>query len=320
MIKKNLIKTIIIGFGKISYGYNEFNKKNFLTHYKAIKFHKSFKLLSFIEPNKLRRSEYSKKLKIKGYEKLSSIKNKIFPDLAIIASPTNTHIKIIKEIITNHKSIKTILCEKPFGNNYKLSKKILAECKKKRVKIFVNYIRISDPGVIKTKRIIKKFFSKSTKGVVFYDGSTLNQSSHLINLLQYWFGKVYKVLKIESDKYLKKKLGMNFMLKFKNANIFFIGLNIKKYTYMSIELISKKGRLEYQDRGANITLQRTEKDKVFGEDFMPEKKSIKIVNDINNYQLNVLKQLLLELTGKKNFLCSGDNAIETLNIINKILK
>ena len=149
MIKKKIIKTIIIGFGRISYEYNQFYKKNFLTHYKSLKFHKNFKLLSFIEPNKLKRSIYSKKLKIKGFEKLSNIKNKIFPDLAVIASPTNTHVKIVKEILKNHRSIKTILCEKPFGNNYKLSKKVLEECKKKRVKLYVNYIRISDPGTIK---------------------------------------------------------------------------------------------------------------------------------------------------------------------------
>ena len=319
MKKKLLIKTIIIGFGKVSYEYNKFNKKNFLTHYKAVKFHKNFKLLSFIEPNKIKRSIYSKKLKIKGYEKLSNLKNKFFPDLAIIASPTNTHVKIVKEILKNHRSIKTILCEKPFGNNYKLSKKILEECKKKKVKLYVNYMRISDPSTIKVKKIVKKFFYKHTKGVIFYDGSTLNQSSHLINLLQYWFGKVYRIIKIKSDKYPKKLLGKNFMLKFKNANLVFVGLNIKNYTYATIELISREGRLEYKDRGALITIQRSKKDKIFGEDYMPEKKYVRIQDDINNYQLNVLNQLHYSLEGKKSYLCKGSEALETLRVINKII-
>ena len=42
MKKDNKIKTILIGFGRIAYGYNINNKKNILTHYKALKNNKNF--------------------------------------------------------------------------------------------------------------------------------------------------------------------------------------------------------------------------------------------------------------------------------------
>ena len=109
------------------------------------------------------------------------------------------------------------------------------------------------------------------------------------------------------------------MLKFKNANLVFVGLNIKNYTYATIELISREGRLEYKDRGALITIQRSKKDKIFGEDYMPEKKYVRIQDDINNYQLNVLNQLHYSLEGKKSYLCKGSEALETLRVINKII-
>ena len=58
---------------------------------------------------------------------------------------------------------------------------------------------------------------------------------------------------------------------------------------------------------------------IFGEDYMPEKKHMKIQNDINNYQLNVLNQLYYSLKGKKSYLCKGNEALETLKVINKII-
>ena len=186
MKKDNKIKTILIGFGRIAYGYNIYNKKNILTHYKALKNNKRFSLIGVIENDNMRREKYSKKLKLKTFKKLSEIKGKLFPKFAIISSNTNSHLNLIKDILQYHPSIKIILCEKPMGSNFLKAKKIVDDCKKKKVKLFVNYMRISDPGVNKVKRIIKKKFHSQIKGTVFYDGSTLNQASHLINLIQLW--------------------------------------------------------------------------------------------------------------------------------------
>ena len=67
------------------------------------------------------------------------------------------------------------------------------------------------PRCKQSKRIIKKFHSQ-TKGTVFYDGSTLNQASHLINLIQLWFGKVLDIKKILMDK-REKELWKKFFIK-----------------------------------------------------------------------------------------------------------
>ena len=319
MKKNDKIETIIIGFGKIAYGYNEYNKKDILTHYMSLHKSKKFKLSAFVEPNNERRKKIIKKLRIKGYANLSQLKNKVFPKFAIICSPTNSHTKIIKELIKEHKSIKIILCEKPFGSNYYQSRKVVNEIKKKKIKLFINYMRISDPGVIKVKEIINKNFKKQTKGIVFYDGSTLNQASHLINLLQYWFGNVIGIKKIQLYKKKQLSKGISFTLKFQETNIVFIGLNIENFSYASIELISPNGRIEYSERGERITYQKAILDKTFGEDYLPDPKKTIIYNDINNYQLNVLKEIYSNFKNKKSHLCSGDKAIETLKVINKLI-
>lgn len=318
MKKKEKIETIVIGFGRIAYGYNRINKINFLTHFKALISNKNFSIIGVIDPST--KSDYAilKKYNVKKYIHLKEVRNKK-PKFAIVSSPTNTHVEIINEIIENHKSIKVILCEKPFGKDFKISKKLLAKCKKNKIDIFVNYMRISDPGVQYLKKFIKKNFSKFTKGVAFYDGETLNQASHLVNLLQLWFGKVLKFYKIPSDKKVGKKYGINFVLEFKKLKITFIGLNIKNFSYASIELISQNGRIYYGDRGAEIFLQNRKFDTIFNEDFLPSQQKKYIKNDINNYQKNVIDHIFRKFQNQKYNLCSADKAVETLRIMNKLM-
>ena len=74
------------------------------------------------------------------------------------------------------------------GINFSHSLKILSICKKNRIKLYVNYVRLSDPGIIKLKNI----FKKPIEGLVLYSRGTLNNASHFLNTLQFWFGKVTK--------------------------------------------------------------------------------------------------------------------------------
>jgi predicted dehydrogenase len=316
---KKKINTIIIGLGRIGIGYDEYTPNVTLTHYKAIKKHKNFKLIGCIDVNKINRDNFIKKYKIPCFKNLSEIKDKIYPELAIIASPTDTHYWVIKEILKNHKKITSILCEKPFGSKHEDANKILQICKKNKVKLFVNYMRTADPGVIKTLRIIRSKFNKNCKGTVFYDGNTLNQASHLINLLQFWFGESGSIKLIKSDKGNKQLVGQNFILSFINKSFIFIGLNFSKYSYASIEIISPTGRIHYLERGEKIQWQKIQKDMLYKEDNIPNKKIINIKNDMKNCQLNVLNQLYSSLIGKKSYLCEGYKAIQTLKLINKII-
>ena len=160
-------------------------------------------------------------------------------------------------------------------------------------------MRTADPGAIKVSEIISKKFNKDCKGTVFYDGNTLNQASHLVNLLQFWFGKTGNIKLIPSDKGNKKKVGLNFILNLKKNKFVFIGLNFKKYSYATIEIISSTGRIHYLERGEKIQWQKIQKDMLYKEDSIPSKKIINIKNDMINCQLNVLNQLYYSLKGKK---------------------
>ena len=105
------ITTILLGLGRISYGYNIKNKKNYLTHYKSIINDKRFKLLYCIEPNRKKKF----KLKTKVFNNIKNASSNLKPRLAIIATPTNY------EIETNRFDTSSI--EKSLENIQKSSSK-----------------------------------------------------------------------------------------------------------------------------------------------------------------------------------------------------
>ena len=64
---------------------------------------------------------------------------------------------------------------------------------------------------------------------------------------------------------------------------------------------------------------KIKKDSLYKEDNVPSQKIINIENDMKNCQLNVLNQLYNSFKGRKLYLCKGNDAIETLKVINKII-
>ena len=57
--------------------------------------------------------------------------------------------------ILKYENIKLIICEKPFGYEYKNSLKVINLIKKKKKALIINYQRRWDPFYIKIKKIIQ---------------------------------------------------------------------------------------------------------------------------------------------------------------------
>ena len=211
---------------------------------------------------------------------------------------TKNHFDVLKDVINRIKP-KAILCEKPFTGKYTLSKKILSLSKKK-IRIFVNYIRISDPNYLKIQKILKNknlYFRIK----VYFSNGVLNNASHYINFLSFCFNNKYKIDKVEKFKSLKgNDFNANFRLKFTNASIDFFESSTNVNKEMEIEYSNKK-ILVYKKNGILINKKRL-KDTIFRYQY-------NVLNNLNNYYLN-----------KKFNLCSGKMASKTLLICEKIFK
>ena len=177
------ISVLVVGLGKIGMEYDLKNNYN-LTHFNSFYKNKKFKVVGVCDTN-LKKKIFFKEKKIKFFSNYKQALKILKPKVVVVSTTTNKHYEILLNSL-KHKSVKLILCEKPFCLNTKQAIKI--KLLDKLNKVYVNYMRSADD--IFYKKVIKKI--KNNKNLfieIFYKGSVLNNASHYIHLLTKYFGK-----------------------------------------------------------------------------------------------------------------------------------
>jgi len=317
------INTIILGLGNIGLNYDINNNSNniFLTHCKSLQKNKSFKVLGGIDNSKVQGNKFKKKYCLNFFKSINSfIKfNKEKIDLAIIATPTNSRLEDIKNI--SKLNPKVILAEKPLSYKISESKKIFDLCKRKKIRLFINYPRISDISILEIKKKIhKKEFKMPIEGVATYNNGLYNNASHLISILVFWFGDIKKIKIIDYiGKHNKNDYQISFLINFKKTKIIFLANNKKKYSNLDLQLYFRNGKLNYLEEGRKVFWQRVVNDKLFlGFKTLSTKREF-IKNRMNIYQKNVYKNLSNFFYHKKYNLVSFDHNIKIDTILNNIV-
>ena len=319
MINKR--RVLIIGLGNIGmlYDFNNNNPDIFLSHAKAINSIENYELIAGVDNNTELINLFKKRYKKKAYKSLGTALKKHIYDLIIISTSTNSHYSILNQIIKLQKP-KIVLCEKPLSYNLKEAESMILKCKINNIKLFVNYMRRADPEVKILKKKIgpirKDFF---IKGICWYSKGLYNNGSHFINLLEMLLGKARDFEIINKGRLWN---GIDpepeFKISFQNSDIIFIPLWEEYFSHYSIELFSKYWRLNYEKGGekinwSNICVNKEYKDEKIIEDFNYK-------NNINNNKLQLLsaKLLLKEMNNIKTSLCTGEQGLNTLRLIEKI--
>jgi len=130
--------TLLIGAGQIGAlkddKFDSITTENILTHAHAIKIHKQLGDLTIVESNHEKLFQSSTKWKCNGFMNLDDLKG-LFFDIVTIATPTQTHMDIIKEV-QKKINYKAIILEKPACMDS-------IECNKinDKDRIAINYLR-----------------------------------------------------------------------------------------------------------------------------------------------------------------------------------
>ena len=317
-----MFKVIVVGLGNIGmmYDYEILDKQDKIyTHAKATCYHPDFILSGGVDYDENLRNLFQIKYKKKAYSELNEAITIIKPDLVIIASPTNTHIQIIEKCL-KYKFIKHILCEKPLAINHKKCFLIQKKCIKNNVKLFVNYIRRSDKGVIEIKsRIDRKKIMEPIKGFCWYSKGLYNNASHFFNLFEYWLGsfKSGKLINL-NHKWFENDPDLDFIAYFEKGSIIFQSGWEEHFSHSYIELLSRSGRLIYENGGKKILWQNIQIDNEFPKYKLLNEESEIIPNSRNIYQFEVMNMISNAMKGKDYFLCDGYEAFKTVESLNKI--
>ncbi len=315
-------KCIIIGLGQIGMGYDLDSKNNKVyTHAKAFTENHDFELIAGVDLSKTKRDLFKKRYKLNAYSKIETAMANNKADVIIIASPTENHYSILKQVF-NCYSPEAILCEKPLAYNINDAEEIVNLCNKYSVKLFVNYMRRSDPGVIEIKkRIESNKILTPVKGFAWYSKGFLHNGSHFFNLLEFWLGAYVQSNLLTSGRKLNNidsepDVEVNFV----KGKVIFMSAQEESFSHYTIELISQSGRLRYDYGGQYITWNSVQIDPdIPNYQVLKEKPEI-LYNDMDHYQLNVTIELKKALEKKPTEICTGIESLNTLIAMQEIIK
>jgi predicted dehydrogenase len=175
-------------------------------------------------------------------------------------------------------------------------------------------MRRCDPGVAEIKeRIADGRIRLPVKAVVWYSKGMFNNGSHFVNLLEHWLGPAGE---FESSNEGRLWDGADpepdGVIGFAGGRAWFLAAREEQFSHYTVELIAENGRLRYDDGGARITWQGVVDDPACAGyrvlDAAPENSP----SDLNRIQWHVADHLSAQLAGRASAICSGDDALRTL--------
>lgn len=313
-----MYKVAIIGLGRIGSTYDDDPLvKGIYTHSGAYNANPDTEIKAGADIDREKLEAFGKKWNVNAlYSDYSEMLKKEELDIVSICTGGGIHYDIIKEVAKY--DIKAIYCEKPMTDNIEKADEIVELCKKKNIVLAVNHFRRWDKGFQSIKKHIdEKKIGNIQKVKVYYTKGILNNGSHAVDLLNYFFGNVeylwseysYKEKNLDDptlDVYLKFKNGLSGIL---------VGLDADYFDIFEIDIIGTKGRIYIKDAGYSFEYYKMgESDKVSGYKELFKTESPFVPQLDNSMTLAVYDILECIKTGKKP-LCSGEDARNSLAVI-----
>lgn len=313
--------TLVVGLGQIGMGYdlNLDPDVYALTHARAFQRHPDFQLVGGVDPDLDRRRLFEKHYGAPAFADVESAAKALQPDVVAIATPTAEHHASVRSVLASGLPT-AILCEKPLAYQQDEAREIVEATAKQGCKLFVNYMRRSDRGVVEVKRRLNEgLIGHPIKGVAWYSKGLFNNGSHFLNLLQYWLGEVTD-FRILAPGRLWDGLDPepDVAVTFKLGTMFFLAAREEDYSHYTVELVAPNGRLRYEQGGERIFWQGTVKDAACEGSTILDPVGETIETDFTRVQWHVVDQLAASLHGGQAHICSGAEALQTLEILAEI--
>ncbi len=315
-------KALLVGLGNIGMGYDLNSPSNnlVLSHAKSLMLSDRFIFKGAVDSDILKRKKFEKYYNLPSYSLIKDALTNLDVDVAIVATPTNLHLSSIEELI-RFGIIKSILCEKPISYSIAEAKKILKICSSRNCKLYINYMRRTDPGVIE----IKNFFDENInifpcKGLAWYSKGLLHNGSHLVDLLKIWLGDIvgYKLINKGSIVNDGRDCESDFLIKYQNGDIIFLSCDEKNFSHYTIELVTPIGRLRYEAGGFDASWQKIVPDKDYPNHKILDTFKHNFDCQMNYSQLNLINEWANSIDFPRNLLCTGEDATKTLKVLNSI--
>ncbi len=315
-------KVAIIGLGQIGLLSDMAlaPEEHVYTHARAFSQHPGFDLVAAVDGDPERRRQFEETYNVKAFDHIGEELGRLSPDVVAIAVPTSAHVAVLRQVL-QVSSPRVILCEKPLSYDIEEARSIVSMCGQAGAALYVNYVRRADLAVRRIKSLIESGdISLPLKGVAWYSKGLFNNGSHFIDLLEHWLGPAQSFLITGQGPEWTVDPEPDVQLQFEGGQIQFLAAKEKDYSYYMIELISGRGRLRYDLGGEYVTWQAAVPSTTAAGYTVLETIPEVFGNDLAHIQWHVADQLNEAMHQRSTSICTGNEALNTIEFLNSIKK
>jgi predicted dehydrogenase len=312
---------LVVGLGQIGMGYdlNLGPAEYVLTHARAFQQHPAFYLQGAVDVDPQKRAIFEARYDAPAFSTVEAAMAKLHPDVIAVATPTQCHAQSMREVLRAYAP-KAILCEKPLAFELSEAREMIQHASERDCRVFVNYMRRAEPGVIEVKnRMADGRIGSLEKGVVWYSKGLFNNGSHFLNLLQYWIGEVTDFQIVHSGRlWSEVDPEPDVVMSFEGKHILCLAAKEENFSHYTVELLFSNGRLRYEQGGGKVIWQGVGGDQAFaGYSVLNEVESC-LSTDMDHVQWHVADQLASSLAGEEAAICSAVEALRTIEVLASI--
>ena len=313
---------LIVGLGQIGMGYDlHLAPESYVySHARAFSQHPKFDLIGGVDPDEQRRRVFAQAYRCAAYADLESALARHQPDLVTVAVPTSLHGRTVLQVLEQSQP-KAILCEKPLSHDLDEARRMVRACAGEDVIFCVNYMRRSDAGAIEIKRrIATGELGAPIKGMAWYSKGFFHNGSHLFNLLEYWLGPAQNSVVLNRGRLWEgTDPEPDIQVSFELGTVVFLAAWEEAFSHYTIELLSPGGRLRYDQGGELIHWQPARAAPNLQGGNLLSSRPEPVSSGLDRAQWHVAEQLALAMDGKDAQLCSGKDALATLESMKQTL-
>jgi predicted dehydrogenase len=312
---------IVIGAGSIgglkNDEYDSMVTKNILTHCHACYAHNKINLVGVIDSDRVKAQNAGIKWECDYWDSINSFitTDEELPPVSIvvIATPTETHLKVIDEVclVLNPK---VIILEKPCGMD-------LAEARAIKeiagnTPIAVNYIRRYDPCIQAARNDLRDaiIYSATLK----YCRGLVRDGSHGIDILNWFFGECldFKIVGNSYADHSESDRTYSAMGVWERCPIVSIqAVDGRVCNVFELEIMTDKGSLRFVDNFNQIKIRCPEEDQTYGNYLSLSETEHVAKTELHTDLLRLYDNVIANIEGREKLLCTIDDAIAVHKVI-----
>ncbi len=258
---------LIVGAGRIA-GLNETDpvRQKPCTHVGGFQGNAAFNVIGVVDVDPAKAKAFTKTFRLpNAFGSIGEAMAATHPDLVTIAVPYQFHAGIVAEICASAHAPKAIFCEKPLSNELGAAIAMKEMCDRRGVRLFVNNRRLL-PFYETVKSLLRDTFDNETISATAWTSSgLLAVGVHMLDLLQYIFGRAEWVLaRTETEFVSSLPFSNNFrpdeprasgLIAFKNGPLVsFVNSALTSFTYFELEILCRRGKIRASDNGNRLEI------------------------------------------------------------------